>query len=153
MDESHSKICPASGDHQARIRPFVPNHWWSITRQWWTPVPLERYLTINTLQRRYRYGNKTTIKAAPMARRKKQAHIYTYPQGLTRGTETLVHTHWYSNASFLILAILTLTLEALWQALHQWPTLLSFTINFLRIRLAMDDSTLDDHFDWRFEHH
>ena len=44
-----------------------------------------RYISpFNTLQGRYRFGNDTTIKAKPMARRKKKAPIYTHSRDLTK---------------------------------------------------------------------
>ena len=53
MDKSNSKIRPTRSDHQERMRPSIPNHWRSVTKQWWALVLLERYLAINTLQRSY----------------------------------------------------------------------------------------------------
>ena len=137
MDEDDPKISPALGKLPGRDEAIVLQSWRSVTRtimNFRTVGDISLHLTA--------YRDVTDLEMIPPLRqnqrlegRRKRLYIPIL-ETWQKGTQTLVHSDWYSNIAILILAILTLASEALWQAPHRWSTLLPFTIYFLRVRLA-----------------
>ena len=137
MDEDDPELSQALGKLPGEDKANVPQSWRSVKRtimSFHTVGDISPHLTP---YKDVTYSEMILLlrQNQRLERRRKRLYIPIL-ETWQRGTQTLVHSDWYSNIAILILAILTLASEVLWQISHWWSIFLPFTIYFLRVRLV-----------------
>ena len=150
MDEDDPEISLALSKLLGKDEAIVPQSWWSVTR---TIINFRALGDISLHLTSYKDVTDSEMisplrQSQQLEGRRKCLYIPIL-ETWQKGTRTLVHSDWYSNIAILILAILTLASEALWQAPHRWPIFLPFTLFFLRVKSALDETILDKLSDWQ----